>query len=307
MSKRGAKPIPAPDSVGPVLDGELLEARNQQIAVMNEHNRQIIEQFGDGLPYVRDLYIAENRRDIRHAAEAAVRVGRRLIVMKAHEAHGEWLNCLAQIGIDPATASRMMLAARRLMELPNDATAQKLTAMVGGQGKLFELLSLPQEQFAELATEGEIDGLTLEDVERMTVRELREAVREARADMHSKDERAAKREAEIDALQKELRKARNERARAKPDDELKTLREKVSGVALQARADIAAQGDDVDSLFERFTQLREKAVQLGLDATEQDLFMAGLIGELMGDLRFVRDSMGLPIVNDHGAPDWAQG
>lgn len=307
MSKRGAKPIPAPETVGPVLDGELLEARNKEIAVMHQHQRDVIERFGDGLPWSPEHYEGEIRNELRRGCESFLRAGRYLVVARECAAHGEWQGMLNRLGLEASQARRMMEAARRVAALPERATSHALTAAAQSNGKLIELLSLPEEQFAELATEGETEGLTLEDVERMTVRELREAVREARADMHSKDERAAKREAEIDALQKDLRKARNERARAKPDDELKTLREKVSGVALQARADIAAQGDDVDSLFERFTQLREKAVQLGLDATEQDLFMAGLIGELMGDLRFVRDSMGLPIVNDHGAPDWAQG
>lgn len=35
MAKRGAKPIPAAEPASTALDGELLAARDQQLAVMN--------------------------------------------------------------------------------------------------------------------------------------------------------------------------------------------------------------------------------------------------------------------------------
>lgn len=306
MSKaRGAKPIAPAEPASTALDGELLTERNQQIAAMNQHQQTVIDEFGDGLSYARDLYIAESRRDIRQAAEAAVRVGRRLIVMKAHEAHGDWLTCIEQIGIDVRTAQRMMEAARRLGSLPNAAVSPHLLEAVKGQGKLFELLLLPEDQFAELATEGATGDLSVDDIATMTVRELRTAIRDARADIDAKDERAAKREREIERLQKELRKAKGEAARATVDESLAQLRERAQSAALQVSVDIGMNAGEVeaDTLAFRMAALVDHAE----GGDQHHDYLGGLIGSLLGDLRRLRDAFGLPIVNDHGAPDWVQG
>ncbi len=49
-----------------------------------------------------------------------------------------------------------------------------------GKAKLFELMTEDDEELAELADGGTVAGLTLDDVDRMSVRELRRALREAR-------------------------------------------------------------------------------------------------------------------------------
>lgn len=122
----------------------------------------------------------------------------------------------------------------------------------------------------------------------------------------SKDDRSAKREREIEQLQRDLSRARRERARATPGETSLELRRRATAAALQAQADISAQGDGVDSLMSRIADLREHAAEEGIE-DGQDQFAAALIGELLGELRRVRDHFGLPIANDHGAPDWMEG
>lgn len=305
-NKRGAKALAAAAPAGVTLDGELLDERSQALAAMNEHQQAVIEQFGDGLPWHLDHYETQIRSELRRGCEAFLRAGRYLVVARECAAHGEWSGMLDRLGMEPRQAHRMMETARRLA---NRSTSTDLLRSAQTSGKLIELLSLPEDQFAELAEEGETEGLTLEDVERMTVRELRAAVREARADIQAKDDRAAKRERDLEALQKELRAARHVREQASPDEAAAELRTRANLAAMQVRADLAAQGDEVDSLLARFAELREHAIEAGgPDALgdEHDTFMAGLLGELFSELRRVRDHFGLPIVNDHGAPDWQQ-
>ncbi|MGE4439575.1 hypothetical protein [Achromobacter sp.] len=306
-TKRGAKPIPAAEPAAPALDGELLDARSQELAAMNEHQQAVIEQYGDGLPWSAEHYETQIRSELRRGCEAFLRAGRYLVVARECAAHGEWQGMLDRLGIEASHARRMMEAARRVTALPNRARAHDLIAAAGTQSKLIELLSLPEDQFQELASEGATGDLEVDDIAAMSRDELRAAVREARADIEAKDDRAAKRERDIENLQKKLRQAKLERQRAEPDDIAGELRTLASAAALQVRADIGATGDDVESLQERIAALCEHAAGAGGDGDEHHPFMGALIGELFSELRRVRDAFGLPIVNDHGAPDWQQG
>lgn len=112
--------------------------------------------------------------------------------------------------------------------------------------------------------------------------------------------------AKAERLQKQLHQAKLQRERATPEETLSLLRERTTAAALQVRVDITALGEGVDSLRERFAELREHAITT--DANDvgdgQDAYMAGVIGELMGELRRLRDDFGLPIVNDRGANGW---
>lgn len=184
-----------------------------------------------------------------------------------------------------------------------------------GYRELRQFRRLPadsQEALIEAAKAGDKDGL-LDLAEELIARqqkekaELAEQLDEARADIEAKDDRAAKRERDIENLQKKLRQAKLERQRAEPDETAAELRSRASAAALQVRADIGATGDDVESLQERIAALCEHAAGAGGDGDEHHPFMGALIGELFSELRRVRDAFGLPIVNDHGAPDWQQG
>lgn len=266
----------------------------------SERTQLVIAEHGNGLPWHPDHYEAEIRSALRRGAEEFLRAGGLLLVARECASHGEWAGMIGRLGLEPRHAQRMMEAARRIAALPNASAPTHLIAAAKNQTKLIELLSLPESQFAELAETGETGRLTLSDVERMTFRELRAAVREAREDMSAKDERAAVREREIERLDKELRKARLAASKATPDEASAKLREKTGLTVLQLRADIFASGDDADSLRNRFIALREHAIEHGIN---HDAFMGGIISELLMDLRGLRDEFGLPVLNDGAHQD----
>jgi hypothetical protein len=287
-----------PKTTTPVT-GELVQID----ADYNRNMQLLVADFGEGLHWDPDHYTAAIAAEMRRGCEAFLRAGRLLVVARGCASHGEWSGMLSTLGLEQSQARRMMEAAKRVAALPNRATSHDLLQAAGSPSKLIELLSLPEDQFAQLAEEGETGELSLDDVATMTVRDLREAVREARADLDAKDARAQDRERQIENLQKQLRKAKGDRAKATPKETTEQLRSRVNSAALQVRADIGACGEDVDSLVERFAALRDHAAETG-DPSEHDSFLGGLVGELFGELRRLRDDMGLPIVNDFGAPDW---
>lgn len=298
-STKGRKPFAPTEVVSDSLDAGALAERNQELVTMGEAQKHAIAQFGDGLPYVREIYIADAQHDLRLTAEAFVRVGRRLIVMKEHEAHGEWLNCLQQIGIGADTAGRMMEAARRLAALPNSATSRNLLAAAGSTSKVIEVLTLPEDQFQELAIKGETNGLTLDDVESLTVRELRAAVREARADLEAKDQRIQKLSEDLNKAEEKTTKAQRKWKAATPDEQQVMLEQRV----VEAKHELIANiGTQKTGLTAAVLDLANHCNENGLDCSA---FLGDTLGELLQAVREVRDGYDygfeVPVVNDKGA------
>ena len=275
------------------LTGELVARETDY----NQTKQLLVAEFGEGLHWDPDHYTAAIATEMKRGCEAFLRAGRLLVVARGCASHGEWSGMMDRLGLEPRQAHRMMEAAKRVATLPNRSTSTDLIQAAGTPSKLIELLSLPEDQFTELAETGETGELSLDDVAKMTVRDLREAVREARADIDAKDERAADRERKIEALQKELRKAKGQRERAMPEERATELRTLTTTTQMHLVAAMHAHGDDADTLFERFRSLREAAEAAG-DAGEHDDFMAGLVGDLLGQLRRLRDTFGLPPIND---------
>lgn len=106
MGRTATKPKPVVEL--PELDSAAI---NQNIATMTEHSAEVMAQFGDGLPYDRIRVVNEARFYMAQSAEAMLEAGKRLIVLKEHEPHGEFEQLLReQLGIPERTAQRMMQA-----------------------------------------------------------------------------------------------------------------------------------------------------------------------------------------------------
>lgn len=207
-NKRGAKPLAQAEPVVQDLDSDKLAERSQELVILGEHQIEVVDQFGDGLPWHPDHYENAIRSELHRGCEAFLRAGRYLVVARECAEHGEWQGMLERLGLGRDQASRMMEAARRVSALPNVAHAQHLIATTRNQSRLIELLSLPEEQFIELAEQGETGGLSLDDVETMSRAELRAAIRDARADLDAKDQRITKLSDDLNKAEEKTAKAR---------------------------------------------------------------------------------------------------
>lgn len=283
-----------------VVTGEFIPAAQER--EINERKELAVAEYGDGLPWHPDHYESEIRGELRRGCESFLRAGRLLLVARECASHGEWSGMIGRLGMAPRQVQRMMEAARRIAKLPNASRATHLIEVAGTQSKLIELLSLPENEFAELAETGKTGSLRVDGIEAMTRDELRAAIREARDDMSAKDERAAVREREIDRLNKELRKARRVLDEATPDQTTQDLRHHASAAAHDVRAKIIARGDDVSSLRTRAEQLLSHGRDTGVD---QGVFLAGLFAEIERDLAALRDELGIEAtVAADGTPEW---
>ncbi|EMZ6148061.1 DUF3102 domain-containing protein [Escherichia coli] len=257
---------------------------NVSLNAMTQHRMEIMQQFGDGLPYERDRVVHEARFYMAQSAEAMLEAGKRLIILKENEPHGEFIKILeSELGLAYRTSVRMMQASTKYLSptlKPNVPTLAHL-----GKAKLFELMTEDDEELAELADGGTLAGMTLDDVDRMSVRELRQALREARETNAAQQRVLADKNEKIDSLSTRLEK-KSRIQPPEPDEEVKKLRAEVTALAVEAESAIAVR------LSSAFETLCAYCTENMID-TPRD-FMAGLVCQLESTARSLRSTFDLP-------------
>lgn len=260
----------------------------QQLAVIDK-------QFGGGeyeiTIYNRDRVINECKFFLGQSAQAMLEAGKRLILMKEHEAHGDWIGCLNQLNVEPRIAQMMMKAAIKFDS--NTKTSSHLT-----KSKMFELMILDDDEIQELGDGGTVAGLTLDEIDRMTTRELRAALRDAKENETAKDRLLADKNSKIDDLATKLETRQQRIKPADPDEEGAQLRDEVGRFGYAA--EVAIRGD----LFRGFTALAEHADKH--DCTHEE-FMSGCLAQIERALLELRNRFYVKEVPDgQEKPDWVR-
>ena len=186
------------------FDPEKLEAADQaarQLVVYQGEQDALVRATAAKIGYLLpadatdpDLIQRDISANMRRSVEACLEVGRGLVVLKAACSHGHFMARLDVLGIDVKVADKFMAAARKFS---NYALTSNLTRAIGNQTKLFEMLFLDDEQIEELTLTGQTGELHLDAVATMSVKELRAAVRELKADKEAQGQ-------VLDATQKKL-------------------------------------------------------------------------------------------------------
>lgn len=227
-------PLTAETPLNPDLDANRREHAGNMAAVL--------EQFGDGLPYDQERLIHETLFYMQQSAEAALQVGRRLVVLKEAIPHGEFISIVEnRLGINHTTAKRLMQAAVKLSAIgkkSNGATSHHLLEHIASKSKLFELMTLDTDDLEALAEGGTVANLELDDVERMSVSELRAALREHKENYKAQGELVAQRDTRIADLQTDLRKAKRHVQETPLDEAVIELAHEVNRYAFAALASI---------------------------------------------------------------------
>ncbi|EOC0700900.1 DUF3102 domain-containing protein [Salmonella enterica subsp. enterica serovar Kokomlemle] len=182
------------------IDGAVPDNLSVELNEISQHRVAIMEQFGEGLPYDRSRIVHETKFYMAQSAEAMLEAGKRLVILKENEPHGEFTDILENdIGLAPQVARRMMQASIKFLGSDNE-TSKRSTLSVLGKGKLYELMVLDDEDLDSLADGGTVAGATLDDIDRMSVRELRKALRESKEDLAASRKLNAEKSQEINEL-----------------------------------------------------------------------------------------------------------
>lgn len=218
---------------------------------------------------------------IRRIGAGIFELGGYLLMLREACPHGHFLPALERLGVAPRAAQQYMNVTRRFA-----SNAKSISHFEGaGVAKLVELLLLDDEQLEDLTELGQTGELALDDLGGMSVKELRTAVRKARAEADKHKARADRQEAVNADLHEEVRLIK----RMPADEATKVTHREAAEIHAEVLGHI--QGN-----------LRHALIALNNCEGDQSTYMAGMVGQLMGELAALRDEFNLPEVDD--TPEW---
>lgn len=134
-------------------------------------------------------------------ASGMLGLGAQLLLMKENEVHGNFMAAIEQLGLSVRSADYAMAAADKFGDSPTLANL--------GSSKLKALTVLDDDSVAHLAEGEEVEGLgTADDIAKMSVRELRAALRKEKQERQEErtalEEVVRKKESTISELEMEV-------------------------------------------------------------------------------------------------------
>ena len=260
------------------------------------HSSEVMRLWADGEVYDEKVFIERGRLKFREAQEAFFEFGRVLVVLKEHMPHGKFQETVKrEFNIAPQSARRMIQATVKFCS-PQLLKAQpKLLTL--GKSKLFELMTEDDEDLQELADGGSVNGITLDDVDRMTIKELRAALRESRDTAEAKDKIIADKNKKVDELAEKLAKKQTGKEPS-PEDVGSELTMQLSSLEVAARSDLSR-------FAEVFEQMLAHGEANGYDHRPQ---MVAAINQIIRDAETLRERFTLPQEAPTNAkPEWLDG
>ena len=259
------------------------------------HSLMVMEQWGNGEAYNEDRWIERGRQAMRQTVEGMFELGRVLIVLKEHMTWEKFADVCEVFGMSVRAAQQLTQATRRFATPQMQKAQSKLMEL--GKSKLLELLVEEDETLTELADGGEVNGMTLDDVDRMTVRELRAALRESRETAEAKDKIIADKNKKVDELAEKLAKKQTGKEPS-PEDVGSELTMQLSSLEVATRSDLSR-------FAEVFEQMLAHGEANGYDHRPQ---MVAAINQIIRDAETLRERFTLPQEAPTNAkPEWLDG
>ncbi len=197
MKGRKANPTEVPEEV------KALEALNQK------HEEQALEveeidrlYLPEGESY--NLHVVMERAKFyqAQAANSLIELGKTIILLKAHEEHGQFLLAIEKLDISERSARYAMAAAQRF------GNRQSIADL--GRTKMMALTVLDDDSIQTLEDSGSLKGVgSLDEIEKMTVRELKAALRaekkKRKEERDAQEAAISQKEQKLNELEQELR------------------------------------------------------------------------------------------------------
>ena len=218
----------------------------------------------------------------RRSVEALLECGKRLLLLKEITPHGEFKERVEELGFAERTAQRFMQAAAKVAK---SATVAVLAGQVKNQKAFLEIVT--HDDDADLERLAELD-----DIDRMSASQLRDALREIKEEAKAKDQLLEDKNKRIDKLHAAQQRIQS----APPDEVLADLKREATAMATEAEGMVLG-------------RLRHALIALnnhGDERGQQAVFMAGLLGQVQRQLNALREEFGLPAAGANTTPEWQQ-
>lgn len=142
-----------------------------------EVNTSLLE--GD-IPYNKETYVLRIKLSFKRTVEEMLFAGKWLLVMKEREGHGNFIGIVEdEIGVPYKTAQRCMNAALKAGKFPGIEFAK-----MDKLSNLYTLLEAPDEDLAELEEKGILAGRTIDELDGMSVKNLKDEIRRLKGDIN---------------------------------------------------------------------------------------------------------------------------
>ncbi|MAD43777.1 MAG: DUF3102 domain-containing protein [Oceanospirillaceae bacterium] len=237
--------------------------------------------------------VTEAKFYMAQSAEAMLEAGKRLVVLKENEPHGEFVDVVKnQLGMATRTAQQIMQATLKYSSPKLESKAQALAHL--GKTKLFELMAEDDDDLVQLAEGGTVAGMDLDEIDRMTSRELRKALRESRANFEARAKVLEGKDKKITELAEQLE---GKLVKLPEKDEIEAkLRSELTTIATEAKGHINGN---------LRAALRELDKHDAAQGTNNAVFAAGVVAQLERLLTELRGEYDLPRTLDgDDTPDW---
>lgn len=279
-------PTPAPASKeAPFIEeaarSEIAAANQLAVATLEQNERVSALALQLNYQGSTDPGALENsaRDALKRIGMAIFELGAYLLLLKERAGHGKFMPVLERLGINQHSANKYMAVTQRFANSSTSTNLEKL-----GFSKMAELLPLDDDQVDDLVEEGQTGELSLDDVTRMSVKELRAAVRKERAE-------AAKQKNQVErltAVNTELHEEARLVKRLPADAALAKLKKEAASIAADA------EGAILGGLRQALIAINNHGEERG----QHNVYMSGLVGQVQAQLNALRQEFNLPDVSN---------
>ncbi|HHX4844320.1 TPA: hypothetical protein ACVB7O_000200 [Acinetobacter baumannii] len=203
----------------------------------------------------------------QRTVEAVMELGKRLLILKEITPHGEFNKRVEMLNFTPRMAQKFMSAVLKFSKTNSSSLLQK----AGNQTKLLELVTLDDDEIQVIEQGGSIGELSLDSIETMSARELKDELRKIKADKEAADLLLQKKDLKINELDAKLTKLQSPvqiKKRAESEEQLITAKalEEATSACLMMHNDTVRFKNTINSVLDTINEHGLYNIQEQLEA-----------------------------------------
>lgn len=256
----------------------------QELATVAENIHKADAMFSFLGDYTYEGEVTAIRNDLTTSANSMLSAGCRLLRLKEHEGHGRFMKALDGLGLAERTANRLMNTAMKFVSDSGSVKYPRL--MQQSVSKIYELALLDDDDLKGLDEGKSVANIDVDEVDRMTVRDLRKKVREAKKEREALENVIKSKSEKLDELEKEI--ALKEQA-SSDEEEKRYVPQPEDVNAL--RNEITLLATDSYDLYQRMVSLADRIEKASSGSDLADSSYRLLFGQLKGAAASITEEM----------------
>lgn len=248
-----------------------MDIENETTELAISSHSQKIGMLAAQLGYEGSLALGALEDEIRfyqqRTVESCMEIGKRLLLVKEQTPHGEFNKRIEILNFTPRMAQKFMSAVLKFSKTNSSSLLQK----AGNQTKLLELVMLDDDEIELINEGGSIGDVNLDSIETMSVRELKQALRDAKSDIAAKEQVIQTKDQKTNQLLEENTKLKSpaqikKRAETEQQQLAKKALEEISSACLKMHNDTVRFTNEINSVIDAIEEHGLYDIQEQLEA-----------------------------------------